>query len=153
MVIQNALFKGRKRLSGLTIPRATYTSPEIAQVGLTEAGAASAGIRVRVWRKDWAEVDRARAEGNPAGFVKILTAASSDRIVGATICGPHAGDLISEISVAMAGKIGLGQLASVIHPYPTRAEAIRQLGDSYNRTRLTPWVAAGFRKWLAWQRR
>ena len=80
----------------------------------------------------------ARAEGATEGFVRIRTRAGSDQIVGATIVGRHAGDLISEISVAMAGGLGLGRLASVIHPYPTRAEAIRQLGDAYNRTRLTP---------------
>ena len=85
--------------------------------------------------------------------MRILTGRGSDHILGATIVGPHAGDLISEISVAMAGGIGLGRLASVIHPYPTRAEAMRQLGDAYNRTRLTPTVKALFGKWLAWQRR
>ena len=69
--------------------------------------------------------------------------------MGATIVARHAGDLISEVSVAMAGKLGLGALANVIHPYPTQAEAIRQLGDQYNRTRLTPFVKALFRRWLA----
>ena len=72
--------------------------------------------------------------------MKIHTMKGSDRIVGATVVARHAGDLISEISVAMAAGMGLGSLASVIHPYPTQAEAIRQLGDAYNRTRLTPAV-------------
>jgi pyruvate/2-oxoglutarate dehydrogenase complex dihydrolipoamide dehydrogenase (E3) component len=82
--------------------------------------------------------------------VKIHTRKGSDRIVGATIVGRHAGDLISEISVAMAAKMGLGRLASVIHPYPTRADAIRQLGDAFNRTRLTPAVKRLFQRWLDW---
>ncbi len=70
----------------------------------------------------------------------------------ATIVAPNAGDLISEVSVAMAGKLGLSRLASVIHPYPTRAEAIRQVGDAYRRTRLTPFVARIFRAFLALSR-
>lgn len=153
LVIQNALFGGRKRLSALNIPRCTYTDPEIAQTGLTEAEAAAQGIRVTAWTRPFSEVDRARAELAPDGFVHVLTRGSSDVIVGATVVGPHAGDLISEISVAMAGGLGLGRLASVIHPYPTRAEAIRQLGDAFNRTRLTPGVRSLFARWLAWQRR
>ncbi|HEX4645184.1 MAG TPA: FAD-containing oxidoreductase, partial [Verrucomicrobiae bacterium] len=64
----------------------------------------------------------------------------------------HAGEMISEISVAMAAKLGLGKLASVIHPYPTQAEAIRQCGDAFNRTRLTPTVKNLFQRWLAWTR-
>ena len=75
-----------------------------------------------------------------------------DRIVGATIVARHAGDMISEITLAMVGKIGLGAIAGVIHPYPTQAEAIRQLGDAYNRTRLTPLVKSLFTRYLAWVR-
>ena len=72
--------------------------------------------------------------------MKIYVAKGSDKILGATIVGGHAGDMISEISVAMRANMGLGTLASVIHPYPTEAEAIRQCGDAYNRTRLTPTI-------------
>jgi pyruvate/2-oxoglutarate dehydrogenase complex dihydrolipoamide dehydrogenase (E3) component len=139
-VIQNALFFGRKKLSALTIPWCTYTSPEIAHVGLYERDARAQGQEVDTYVREFAEVDRARAEGDTDGFVKIHTPKGSDRILGATIVARHAGDLVSEISVAMAGGVGLGRLASVIHPYPTQAEAIRQLGDAYNRTRLTPTV-------------
>jgi pyruvate/2-oxoglutarate dehydrogenase complex dihydrolipoamide dehydrogenase (E3) component len=139
-VIQNALFFGRKKLSSLTIPWCTYTSPEIAHVGLSEREAASQGLEIATWLRPLGEVDRARADGDEQGFVKIHTKKGSDRIVGATVVARHAGDLISEISVAMAAGMGLGRLASVIHPYPTQAEAIRQLGDAYNRTRLTPGV-------------
>jgi pyruvate/2-oxoglutarate dehydrogenase complex dihydrolipoamide dehydrogenase (E3) component len=138
IVIQNALFFGRKRLSALAIPWCTYTDPEVAHVGLTVAEAAARGITTAAFRREFAEVDRARAGAETDGFVEILVRAGTDRIVGATIVGAHAGDMISEISVAMAGGVGLGRLASVIHPYPTLAEAIRQCGDAYNRTRLTP---------------
>jgi pyruvate/2-oxoglutarate dehydrogenase complex dihydrolipoamide dehydrogenase (E3) component len=139
-VIQNALFFGRKKLSALTIPWCTYTSPEIAHVGLYERDARAQGIEVDTYVRHFAEVDRAIAEGDTEGFVKIHTRTGSDRIVGATVVARHAGDLISEISVAMAGGVGLGRLSAVIHPYPTQAEAIRQIGDAYNRTRLTPGV-------------
>jgi hypothetical protein len=73
-------------------------------------------------------------------------------LVGATIVAGHAGDLVSEITLALTAGVGLGRLASVIHPYPTRAEAIRQLGDAYNRTRLTPLVKRLFATWLRWSR-
>jgi pyruvate/2-oxoglutarate dehydrogenase complex dihydrolipoamide dehydrogenase (E3) component len=140
IVIQNALFFGRKKLSTLNIPWCTYTSPEIAHVGLYERDAKAMGIEVDSYVRHFSDVDRAIAEGDTAGFVKIHTLKGGDKIVGATIVARHAGDLISEISVAMQAGMGLGSLASVIHPYPTQAEAIRQAGDAYNRTRVTPTV-------------
>ena len=151
-VIQNALFKGRKKFSRVTIPWCTYTEPEIAHVGLGEQGARERGIEVDTYTKQFADVDRAKTDGTSEGFVKIFTAKGKGTILGATIVGDHAGDLISEISVAMAGGVSLGSLAGVVHPYPTRAEAIRQCGDAYNRTRFTPLVASLFRRWLAWTR-
>ena len=74
------------------------------------------------------------------GFVKIHVRKGSDEILGATIVARHAGDMIGEVTLAMTNGIGLSKLANVIHPYPTQAEAIRQCGDGYNRTRLTPGV-------------
>ena len=150
VVIQNALFAGRKRLSALTIPWCTYTDPEIAQVGLHEHEAKERGIAIQTFVRHLHEVDRAVTDGDEEGFVKIHVARGTDRIVGATIVARHAGDLISEIGVAMAAGMGLGRLAGVIHPYPTQAEAIRQIGDAYNRTRLTPFVRGLLRRWLAW---
>jgi pyruvate/2-oxoglutarate dehydrogenase complex dihydrolipoamide dehydrogenase (E3) component len=152
LVIQNALFLGRKRFSTLTIPWCTYTDPEVAHVGLYEHEATGKGIAVDTLVRHFAEVDRAVIDGETEGFVKVHVRKGSDRIVGATIVAAHAGDLVSEISVAMAAGMGLGRLASVIHPYPTQAEAIRQLGDAYNRTRLTPFVKRLFGRWLAWTR-
>jgi pyruvate/2-oxoglutarate dehydrogenase complex dihydrolipoamide dehydrogenase (E3) component len=143
-VIQNAFFFGRKRLSALSIPWCTYTSPELAHVGLDEREAAARGIAIDTFTRELAEVDRARADGDAEGFVKIHTKKGTDQIVGATIVARHAGDLISEIHVAMTAGMGLGRLSAVIHPYPTQAEAIRQIGDQYNRTRLTPTVAKLF---------
>jgi len=155
IVIQNALFpslRGGRKLSALNMPWCTYTAPEIAHVGLYEHEANARGIPTTTFLRPFSEVDRAVCDGEEEGFVKIHVRKGSDEIVGATIVAPHAGDMISEISVAMAGRLGLSRLANVIHPYPTQAEAIRQIGDLYNRTRLTPWVKALFRAWLRWTR-
>ena len=152
IVIQNALFFGRKKLSALTIPWCTYTDPEVAHVGLSEAAAAKQGIQVQTFVKPLAEVDRAILDGEAAGFVKIHVKPGTDKILGATIVARHAGEMISEITAAMVGNIGLGTLASVIHPYPTQAEAIRQTGDLYNRTKLTPGLKRLFTRFLAWRR-
>jgi len=152
IVIQNALFCGRKKLSALTIPWCTYTDPEVAHVGLNEAEAEKQGIPIQTFIKPLREVDRAIVDGETEGMVKIHLKRGSDKILGATIVARHAGEMISEITLAMVGKIGLGSLAAVIHPYPTQAEAIRQTGDLYNRTRLTPFVKKLFTRFLAWRR-
>ncbi len=138
IVIQNALFFGRKRVSALVIPWCTYTDPEVAHVGSTTSEATARGIKTTAFTKSFAEVDRARTAAEDNGFARILVREGTDEIVGATIVGVRAGELISEVAVAMSAGMGLGKLASVIHPYPTFAEAIRQCGDAYNRTRLTP---------------
>ena len=152
IVIQNALFLGRKKASALTMPWCTYTDPEIAHVGLSERDARERGIEVDTYLREFKEVDRAVLDGEEDGFVKFHVRKGHDEILGATIVARHAGEMISEISVAMASRIGLGKLASVIHPYPTQAEALRQCGDAYNRTRLTPTVKKWMGRWLAWQR-
>jgi pyruvate/2-oxoglutarate dehydrogenase complex dihydrolipoamide dehydrogenase (E3) component len=105
---------------------------------------------VDTYVREWKDGDRAIADGEEDGFVKIHTRKGSDQIVGATIVARHAGEMIGEIAVAMASKTGLGRLAAVVHPYPTQAEAIRQIGDMYNRTRLTPFVKGLFERWLRW---
>jgi pyruvate/2-oxoglutarate dehydrogenase complex dihydrolipoamide dehydrogenase (E3) component len=152
IVIQNALFWGRKKQSALTIPWCTYTDPEIAHVGMYERDAKEQGIPVDTYTVPMAEVDRAILEGEEEGMVRIHVQEGTDRILGATIVARHAGEMIGEISVAMAGKIGLGALSAVIHPYPTQAEAIRKAADSYNRTRLTPRVKRVFEFLMKLQR-
>jgi pyruvate/2-oxoglutarate dehydrogenase complex dihydrolipoamide dehydrogenase (E3) component len=152
IVIQNALFCGRKKMSALTIPWCTYTDPEVAHVGINEAEAEKQGIPIQTFIKPFSEVDRAVVDGEAEGMVKIHVKQGTDRILGATIVARHAGEMISEITLAMGGKIGLGSLAAVIHPYPTQAEAIRQTGDLYNRTRLTPFIKKLFTRFMAWRR-
>lgn len=151
-VIQNALFKGRAKASRLTIPWCTYTSPEVAHVGLNEHQAKEQGIPIFTYTQPLAEVDRAILEGESDGFARVHVKQGGDQIVGATVVARNAGDLIAEVTLAMTQGIGLGKIASTIHPYPTQAEAIRKLGDQYNRTRLTPFVKSLFKKWLAWTR-
>lgn len=152
IVIQNALFKGRAKASALTIPWCTYTTPEIAHVGLYEKDANEQGIALDTYIQHFADIDRAILAGETEGFVKVHTRKGTDQILGATIVAPHAGDLISEITLAMTHGLGLKKIGSTIHPYPTQAEAIRKLGDQFNRTRLTPFVKSLFRKWLSWTR-
>ena len=152
IVIRNALFYGRARVSALTIPWCTYTDPEIAHAGMYEADANSRGIKVKTFVQEFDAVDRAILDGESDGLVKVHVAEGSDRIVGATVVASHASEMISEITLAIAKSIGLGAIADVIHPYPTQAEAFRKLGDQYNRTRLTPRVKRIFERWLAWTR-
>ncbi|TAN37295.1 MAG: mercuric reductase [Verrucomicrobia bacterium] len=153
IVVQNALFGGKKKLSALNMPWCTYTDPEIAHTGLYERDAQKQGIQTQNFKFELAENDRAQADGETEGFVKVLVKKGTDRILGATIVSAHAGDLISEISVAMTAGMGLGKLGSVIHPYPTQAEAIKRVAGLYNKTRLTPLVTTVLKGWLAWQRK
>lgn len=97
--------------------------------------------------------DRSILDAETRGFVRILCKKGSDKILGATVVGPHAGDMISEITLAMHSGTGLSQLAAVIHPYPTQADAIRACGDLYNKTRLTLTVKSVLRRLITLQRR
>jgi pyruvate/2-oxoglutarate dehydrogenase complex dihydrolipoamide dehydrogenase (E3) component len=153
IVLQNALFYGRKKLSALTIPWCTYTDPEIGHLGLSPSEAERQGLEIETFTQDLALVDRAILDGETVGFVKVHVKKGTPRIVGATVVAAHAGDLIGELSLAMTNGLGLNKIASTIHCYPTQAEAIKRVGDAYNRTRLTPFVAKLFKKLLAWQRR
>jgi pyruvate/2-oxoglutarate dehydrogenase complex dihydrolipoamide dehydrogenase (E3) component len=142
IVIKNTLFApfglGRSQLSQLVMPWVTYTDPEIAHVGLHQHEADQQGIAVKTILIPLAEVDRAIADGETTGFLKLLHAQNSDKILGATIVARHAGEMISQITTAMVHQIGLSKLSSVIHPYPTQAEAIKKAADTYRRTLLTP---------------
>ncbi len=140
IVIQNALFFGRARTDRLVIPWVTYTSPEVAQVGLTAAAAAAQRIEIDTVRVEFDDVDRARLDGETAGFLKVHVRKGSDRIVGATLVGEDAGDMIGEIVLAMTAGVGLGRIAGTIHPYPTRGEIIKKAADAWRREKLTPTV-------------
>ena len=152
-VIGNALFLGRSKASRLVIPWATYCEPEVGHVGLTPKEAAEKGVEIDTFTQSLEGVDRAILSGETDGFVKIHVKKGKDEIIGATVVGPNAGDMIGEITLAMSQGVGLGQVKDVIHPYPTIGEAIRKVGDLYNRTRLTPKVKRWMEKWFAWSRR
>ena len=152
IVIQNALFKGRATMSRLTIPWCTYTSPEVGHVGLEERQAKEKRVAIDTLVQDLQGIDRAVLEGEAEGFAKVLLKKGTDQIVGATIVAHNAGDLICEITLAMTHHLGLKKIGRTIHPYPTQAEAIRNLADQYNRSRLTPLVTKLLRTWLRWTR-
>jgi len=153
-VIQNAFFgfAGENRARALTVPWCTYTDLEIAHVGTYERDAAAKGIEVLSFTVPLADVDRAIAEGEEDGFVTIRVRKGSNQIPGATVVARHAGEMISELTTVMVGTMGLGTLASVIHPYPTQVEAIRKAGDLYSRTRLTEGRAKPLKRYFAWRR-
>ena len=131
------------------MPWCTYTDPEIAHVGLYERDARSARHRASTpIVRPLAEVDRAVADGEEEGFVKVHVKKGTDRILGATIVARHAGELISAITLAMVDGVGLGAFANVIHPYPTQAEGLKATAGAYNRTRLTPLVKRLFALWF-----
>ena len=152
MVLQNALFWGRKRASSLVIPWATYTDPEIAHVGLYEKEARDAELKVQTLTVPLAELDRAVLDGESEGFARLHVEAGSGRILGATVVARHAGEMIGEVVLAITEKAKVGALSRTIHPYPTQAEAWKRLGDAYQRTRLTPGVLRLFQRLLAWRR-
>ncbi len=150
IVVQNALTPLKAKASYQVVPWVTYTDPEIARVGLTEAEATARGERVDVFRSDFADVDRAIVDGATAGFAKIVTRRDG-RILGATIVGRGAGELIMEIVLAMRFGIPLPKLAGVIHPYPTMSEIVRQTaGNWYRRRYGDTWRGRLLRRVVRW---
>jgi pyruvate/2-oxoglutarate dehydrogenase complex dihydrolipoamide dehydrogenase (E3) component len=121
IVIRRALFRLPARLDYAALPRVIYTAPELAQVGLTEAEARSAGHRVTLLRAPLAENDRAVTEGDVTGMVKLVL--SGNRVLGAGILAPHAGEMIGQWTLAIAQRVSPSALVGLIAPYPTRAEA------------------------------
>jgi pyruvate/2-oxoglutarate dehydrogenase complex dihydrolipoamide dehydrogenase (E3) component len=151
LVIRNALFPTKGRASSLIIPWCTYTEPEIGTVGLTEEKARGRNLSVTVFRQTSSQLDRAATDG-AENWVKVLVERGSDRILGATVVGQHAGELIGTLSLAMTNGIGLKKLANTVFPYPTYTEAIKQIADQYNRSRLTPNAKWMIGTWLRWFR-
>ncbi|MEP6821268.1 MAG: mercuric reductase [Chthoniobacterales bacterium] len=128
----------RQKMDFDVVPWCTYADPEVAHVGLGETAAKKQKIEYDLFRVPLDELDRAIVESEEAGFVKVLTKKGSDKILGVTLVGAHAGDLLHEFVLAMKNDIGLGAIASTIHAYPTFAELARKAGDKYSKTRLTP---------------
>lgn len=144
LVVRNALFFGRGRASDLVIPWVTYTSPELAHVGILPDEVERRGQEVEVITVRLSEVDRARLDGEDEGFLKVHLRGGSDEILGATLVAEHAGDIISQIGQAMTQGIGLAKLGDTIFPYPTQAEVIRKAADQWRRRKLTPLARSVF---------
>jgi len=150
----NALFGEvrRFRVSYRALPAVTFTTPEVARVGLNEREAREQGVAYEVTRYDLAELDRALADGESQGFVKVLTPPGSDRLLGATIVGEGAGEMLATFTLAMTRGIGLNRLLSTIHPYPTRSEAVKATAgvwkNAHKPERLLGWLA----RYFAWRR-
>ena len=150
----NALFSPFRRFKTnySVIPWTTFTDPEVARVGLNERDAAHRGIPVEVTRYDLDDLDRALADGEGHGFVKVLTPPGKDRILGVTIVGHHAGDLIAEFILAMKWGLGLKKIMSTIHIYPTLAEANKFAAGVWRRNNAPQGVLDWVEKFHRWRR-
>jgi len=152
IVIANALFLARRKVTDLIMPWCTYTDPEIAHVGFYEKDARAAGFDVSTITQSLGDVDRAILDGEAEGFARVHYDKKTGKILGGTIVARHAGEMLGELTLAITAKRSVGVLSSTIHSYPTQAEALRKIGDAYMRTKLTPTVKKIFAKWLEWRR-
>jgi pyruvate/2-oxoglutarate dehydrogenase complex dihydrolipoamide dehydrogenase (E3) component len=156
IVVQNALFAlgpfGRKKLSNLVMPWCTYTEPEIAHVGIGTRDAHEKKMALDTYQVPLAEANRAVTDGQENGLVKVHVKKGTDEIVGATIVAAHAGELITQITMAIQHKIGLGAFTNLIYPYPTQGEAIKRAAGAYTRSRLTPAVKRLLEGWISIRR-
>jgi pyruvate/2-oxoglutarate dehydrogenase complex dihydrolipoamide dehydrogenase (E3) component len=150
----NALFSPfRKfRVDYSVIPWCTYTDPELARVGLNEQDAKQQNIAYEVTRYDLSELDRARTDGHAEGSIKVLTVPGKDKILGATIIGKHAGDLIAEFVLAMSHGLGLNKILGTIHAYPTWMEANKFAAGNWKKAHAPPWALNLLEKFHRWRR-
>ena len=148
LVVRNAFFPLKAKADYTAIPWVTYTDPELAHVGLTERDARMRyGSDVRVFTRSFSDVDRAIAEGETEGMVKIVTRGNG-ALLGGHILAAGAGDMIGEIALALKHGLGINSLASLVHPYPTMPEAIRQAAEGFNKARFTG-IPRAIARWFA----
>ena len=157
IVIQNALFPhpfglGYATTRSLLVPWCTYTTPEIAHVGMTAAACAEQGMEAETYTYDLAEVDRAILDGEEEGFARLHIKKGTDRILGATVVAEHAGEIISEITVLMRAGRGVKTLLASIHPYPTQAEAVKKAANLWRKTRFTATMKRLLKNYYEWSR-
>ena len=150
----NALFSPYKKfkVDYRIIPWATFTDPEVARVGLNEKEAKEQNIPHEVTKYNIDDLDRAIADSEARGFVKILTKPKKDKILGVTIVGTHAGDLIAEYILAMKNNIGLNKILNTIHIYPTLTEANKYAAGEWKRAHLSKFVMVFLKKFNQWMR-
>ena len=151
-LIQNALFAPTASVDALVVPHCTYTDPEVASVGANPDSLEKSAIAFDRFEFDLSELDRSRADPDsqlrPVQHAEVYTQKGSDKILGATIIGHDAGELIAPICLMMSNGLGLSAAQKTIFSYPTRSDYLKRLGDAYNRNRMTPTVARLFRWWL-----
>jgi pyruvate/2-oxoglutarate dehydrogenase complex dihydrolipoamide dehydrogenase (E3) component len=135
IVISNAVFRLPRKVNYTYMPWCTYTSPELASIGMNEKRAAAAGIRYSVWTEEFRGNDRSLAEGEEIGQVKMLLD-EKERPLGVQIFGPHAGDLLAEWVAVFNGGVKLSALASAVHPYPTLGEINKRVAGSFLSTKI-----------------
>ncbi|MBX2824889.1 MAG: FAD-dependent oxidoreductase [Gammaproteobacteria bacterium] len=150
----NALFSTFKKFRAdyRVIPWATFTDPEVARVGLNETDAKAAGIEYELTTYGIDDLDRAIADGSDFGFIKVLTVPGKDKILGVTIVGEHAGDLIAEYVLAMKHNIGLNKILGTIHIYPTLAESNKYVAGEWKRAHQPEKILGWLKKYHAWRR-
>ncbi|WP_192036339.1 bifunctional TVP38/TMEM64 family protein/FAD-dependent oxidoreductase [Halomonas sp. YLGW01] len=151
----NALFGEFKRFTVdyRNLPAVTFCDPEVARVGLNEREAEAQGIEVEVTRYPFAELDRAIADQHTEGFIKVLTVPGKDRILGASIVGHGAGELLAEYTLAMTHGIGLNKLLGTIHPYPTFSEAAKASAGIWKNAHKPERLLGWLQRYFAWRRR
>jgi len=149
----NALFRPFKKfkVDYSVIPWATYTDPEVARVGLNEQDAREQGIDYEITRYELSQLDRALADGHAAGVVKVLTVPGKDKILGATIVGSHAGDLIAEFVLAMKHGLGMNKLLGTIHAYPTWMEANKFAAGNWKKAHTPQWALNLLERFHRWR--
>jgi pyruvate/2-oxoglutarate dehydrogenase complex dihydrolipoamide dehydrogenase (E3) component len=152
--VVNALFGRFKRFKAdySVIPWATFTDPEVARVGLSEAEAREQGVPYELTRYGIDDLDRAIADGSAHGFVKVLTVPGKDKILGVTIVGEHAGDLLTEYVLAMKHGLGLNKILATIHTYPTLSEANKYAAGQWKRAHAPQRILSWLERFHAWQR-
>jgi pyruvate/2-oxoglutarate dehydrogenase complex dihydrolipoamide dehydrogenase (E3) component len=142
----------RFRVDYSVVPWATFTDPEVARVGLNRRDAAEQGIAVEVTRYDLDQLDRAIADGEAGGFLEVLTPPGSDRILGATIVGYHAAELLTPLVLAMRQGIGLGKILGTIHVYPTLGEAEKMVAGNWRRRHAPERLLRLVERYHRWRR-
>ncbi|MEI7785895.1 MAG: FAD-dependent oxidoreductase [Betaproteobacteria bacterium] len=142
----------RMRADRALMPQTLFLDPQIARVGLNEKQAQAQGLAYDLTRLDLAELDRAIIEGSRSGFIKLLTAAGSDRLLGVCIVGEQAGELLAEFTLAMNNGLGLKRVLASVHPYPTFSQANQLAAGAHRRTHQPRWALPWLKRYHAWRR-
>jgi pyruvate/2-oxoglutarate dehydrogenase complex dihydrolipoamide dehydrogenase (E3) component len=142
----------RFRPDRVSMPQVIFMDPEIARVGLTLEQAQQQGLQPEVTRVEWAELDRAIIDERRSGFIELITRAGSDRLLGVTIVGTHAGELLPQFTLAMDNGLGLNKLLANVYAYPTLSEIVRRAAGVHRRQQQPGWLGPWLERWHAWRR-